>query len=268
MWAVSLLRMESAPPVISPAVAPALIEVNGLTKLYGDFPAVTDLSFAVRAGEVIGLVGPNGAGKTTTLRCLAGIIPATRGTVRICGRDLAVEPIEAKRRLAFFSDEPRLFDYLTVDQHLKFTARIYGVANYREIGRGLLEELEIADKADKLPGELSRGMKQKLAIACGLLHSPEVIFFDEPLTGLDPMGIRRMKDSIIKRAGAGAAILISSHLLHLLEEVCSHVLILKSGKKIIDGTLAEVRQKFSEEAGGGNLEEVFFRATGEGKGPP
>jgi ABC-2 type transport system ATP-binding protein len=179
---------------------------------------------------------------------------------------LATQTIEAKRRLAFFSDEPRLFDYLTVDQHLNFTARIYGVANYREIGRGLLEELEIADKADKLPGELSRGMKQKLAIACGLLHSPEVIFFDEPLTGLDPMGIRRMKDSILKRARAGAAILISSHLLHLLEEVCSHVLILKNGKKIIDGTLAEVRRRFSEQSGDSTLEEVFFRATEEGKG--
>jgi ABC-2 type transport system ATP-binding protein len=258
--------MEIAPPVI-PAVA-SLIEVNGLTKLYGDFPAVTDLSFSVRAGEVIGLVGPNGAGKTTTLRCLAGIIPATRGSVRICGRDIASQPIEAKQRLAFFSDEPRLFDYLTVEQHLNFTARIYGVPNYKEIGRALLEELEIADKTDKLPGELSRGMKQKLAIACGLLHSPEVIFFDEPLTGLDPMGIRRMKDSILKRSRAGAAILISSHLLHLLEEVCSHVLILKNGRKIIDGTLAEVRQRFSEQSGDSSLEEVFFRATSESKGAP
>jgi ABC-2 type transport system ATP-binding protein len=260
--------MEITPPPIPQAAVPALIEVDGLTKLYGDFPAVTDLSFSVRPGEVIGLVGPNGAGKTTTLRCLSGIIPMTRGAVRVCGRDLAADPIEAKRRLAFFSDEPRLFDYLTVEQHLNFTARIYGVADYREIGRALLEELEIADKADKLPGELSRGMKQKLAIACGLLHSPEVIFFDEPLTGLDPIGIRRMKDSILKRSRAGAAILISSHLLHLLEEVCSHVLILKNGRKIIDGTLQEVRGKFSEESGDTSLEEVFFRATGESKGGP
>ncbi len=265
-------RMETAlPPVIGEvnqaASAPALINVTGLTKLYGDFPAVTDLSFSVRPGEVIGLVGPNGAGKTTTLRCLAGIIPPTRGAVRICGRDIASDPIEAKRRLAFFSDEPRLFDYLTVDQHLNFTARIYSVANYQEIARPLLEELEIADKRDKLPIELSRGMKQKLAIACGLLHSPEVIFFDEPLTGLDPIGIRRMKDSILRRAQAGAAILISSHLLHLLEEVCSHVLILKSGKKVIDGTLEEIRQKFSETPADASLEEVFFRATGENKTP-
>jgi len=130
----------------------------------------------------------------------------------------------------------------------------------------LLEELEIADKADKLPGELSRGMKQKLAIACGLLHAPSVIFFDEPLTGLDPIGIRRMKDSILNRARAGAAILISSHLLHLLEEICSHVLILKDGRKVADGSLQEVRRRFSEQAGGGNLEDAFFRATGESKG--
>ena len=244
-----------------------MIEAQGLTKLYGEFVAVNELSFAVQPGQVMGLVGPNGAGKTTTLRCLAGIIPPTRGTIRICGHDLANEPIEAKKQLAFFTDEPRLFEYLTVEQHLAFTARIYQVANYQELARPLLEELEIADKADKLPGELSRGMKQKLVIACGLLHSPRVIFFDEPLTGLDPIGIRRMKDSILKRAREGAAIIISSHLLHLLEEVCSNVLILKNGQKIIDGTLAEIRQQFAG-MGDANLEEVFFHATGETKLPP
>jgi len=239
-----------------------MIEVEGLTKLYNDFAAVTDLSFSVRPGEVMGLVGPNGAGKTTTLRSLAGIIPATRGVARICGHDMAQDPIGAKRELAFFPDEPRLFDYLTVEQHLAFTARIYKVVNYREIARSLLSELEIADKAHQLPGELSRGMKQKLAIACGLLHSPKVIFFDEPLTGLDPMGIRRMKDSILRRAKEGVAIILSSHLLHLLEEVCSHVLILKNGRKVIDGPLADVRHKFSEHPDA-NLEEVFFKATQE-----
>jgi ABC-2 type transport system ATP-binding protein len=245
-----------------------MIEVEGLTKLYGDFVAVNELSFSVQAGQVMGLVGPNGAGKTTTLRCLAGIIPPTRGIIRISGHDLASEPIEAKKLLAFFTDEPRLFDYLTVEQHLAFTARIYQVADYEQIARPLLEELEIADKGDKVPGELSRGMKQKLVIACGLLHSPKVIFFDEPLTGLDPIGIRRMKDSILKRAREGAAIIISSHLLHLLEEVCSNVLIVKNGQKVIDGTLEEIRHRYSDQLGNANLEEVFFHATGEGKVSP
>jgi ABC-2 type transport system ATP-binding protein len=254
-------------PETSEPAAGGMIEVRGLTKLYEEFVAVQELSFAVRAGEVMGLVGPNGAGKTTTLRCLAGIIPATRGQVRIGGFDLAREPLAAKRLLAFFPDEPRLFDYLTVWQHLVFTARIYQVADYESLARPLLTELEMADKADLLPGELSRGMKQKLTIACGLLHSPKVIFFDEPLTGLDPMGIRRMKDTILKRAREGAAIIISSHLLPLLEEVCSHVLILKNGRKIIDGTLEEITRCHTE-AGDASLEAVFFRATEETQASP
>jgi ABC-2 type transport system ATP-binding protein len=194
-----------------------MIQVTGLAKRYGSFTAVHDLSFTVQPGEVLGLVGPNGAGKTSTLRCLAGIIPATAGTIRLAGHDLATAPVAAKRTLAFFPDEPRLFDYLTVRQHLNFVARIYGVADHEALAEPLLEELEIADKADQLPGELSRGMKQKLAIACGLLHRPSVMFFDEPLTGLDPLGIRRMKDSILQRARDGAAIVLSSHLLHLLQ---------------------------------------------------
>lgn len=240
-----------------------MIEVSGLTKLYDQFAAVRNLSFSVRPGEVLGLVGPNGAGKTTTLRCISGIIPPTQGQIRVAGFDLLAQPIDAKRQLAFFSDEPRLFDYLTVEQHLAFVARIYQVANYSEIAAPLLDELEMADKVKLVPSELSRGMKQKLAIACGLLHSPKVIFFDEPLTGLDPIGIRRMKDSILKRAREGAAILISSHLLHLLEEVCSHVLILKKGEKVADGTIEEIRQRFAQQAADASLEDIFFRATAE-----
>jgi ABC-2 type transport system ATP-binding protein len=240
-----------------------MIQAEGLTKLYGDFVAVNELSFAVRPGEVVGLVGPNGAGKTTTLRCLAGIIPPTRGRIGVCGFDLSADPISAKRQLAFFTDEPRLFDYLTVEQHLNFVARIYQVPHWQELGGRLLEELELAGKRTALPGELSRGMKQKLAIACGLLHAPKVIYFDEPLTGLDPLGIRRMKDSILRRAREGASIIISSHLLHLVQEICSHILILKNGRKVIDGTLAEITRRFSEEPGDANLEEIFFRATDE-----
>lgn len=239
-----------------------MIEVSQLRKNYGTFAAVKDLSLTVRPGEVLGLVGPNGAGKTSTLRCLAGIIPATSGQIRIAGHDIATDPVAAKRALAFFPDEPRLFDYLTVRQHLAFVARIYGVRDHETIAQPLLEEFEIADKADQLPGELSRGMKQKLAIACGLLHGPSVMFFDEPLTGLDPLGIRRMKNSIIARARAGTAIVLSSHLLHLLEEVCTHVLILKNGEKIADGSLAEVAARFGSVDGSVDLEEVFIRATG------
>ena len=239
-----------------------MIEVNGLTKRYGKFTAVHDLSFAVRPGEVMGLVGPNGAGKTTTLRCVTGIIPPTEGSARIAGVDLAADPVAAKRQLAFFPDEPRLFEYLTVWQHLNFVARLYGVTGWEERAHPILAELEMADKKSLLPGELSRGMKQKLTIACGLIHQPKVIIFDEPLTGLDPGGIRRMKEVMKRLARDGAAIILSSHLLSLLEEVCTHVLILKNGEKVADGTMADVRARFSGDTAL-SLEDVFFRATGD-----
>lgn len=238
-----------------------MVRITELTKKYGDFLAVDRLSFAVAPGEVMGLVGPNGAGKTTTLRCLSGIIPPDAGQIVIDGKDLLERPIEAKGRLAYFPDEPRLFDYLTVKQHLEFMARIYRVSDAAERAPRLLEELELADKADRLPAELSRGMKQKLGIACGLLHSPAALLFDEPLTGLDPRGIRQMKDTIRQTARNGAAIVVSSHLLHLVEELCSHLLILARGRMVFHGTLAEVRQRFAETSASASLEEVFFRAT-------
>jgi len=238
-------------------------EVEDLTKLYGSFAAVSDLSFVVRPGEVLGLVGPNGAGKTTTLRCLAGVMPPSRGGIRVSGHDLANAPLEAKQVLAYFPDEPRLFEYLTVRQHLAFTARLYQVSEADSRSEALLRQLDITDKADALPGELSRGMQQKLAIACGLIHEPQVAFFDEPLTGLDPYGIRRMKDIIRERAQAGMAVLISSHLLHLVDELCTHLLILKQGRRVAYGTLDEIRQRFAETAPDTSLEEVFFRATAD-----
>ena len=243
-----------------------MIAVEGLTKLYGDVTAVSDLTFSVEAGKVMGLVGPNGAGKTTALRCISGIIPATHGRIEIEGHDLRDDPLEAKKLLAFFPDEPRLFDYLTVRQHLEFTGRLYQVSDTAERSRELLDALEMSDKADVLPAELSRGMKQKVALACGFLHQPRVMFFDEPLSGLDPLAIRRTKDLIEQKARDGAAIIISSHLLHLLEEVCSHVLILKRGKKIALGTLDEIRAEHREGDKDSTLEEIFIRLVGEDAG--
>lgn len=246
-----------------------MIEVQALTKVYGTFAAVKGLSFSVQAGEVLGLVGPNGAGKTTTLRCLSGLIPATSGWIRHCGYDLRSHPVEAKRVLAWLPDEPRLFEYLTVWEHLVFTARIYQVSGFEARAEALLGELELSEKRDAFPPELSRGMCQKLSIACGFLHEPRVLIFDEPLTGLDPLGIRRMKDSILARARAGAAVIISSHLLHLLEEVCTHVLILRQGETVVAGALKEVLDRFRQDASGIGLEEIFLRMTASGdRGSP
>jgi len=240
-----------------------MLEVQGLAKNYDGLEAVSGLSFQVAEGEILGLVGPNGAGKTTTLRCLAGILPPTAGTVLICGHDLASNPVEAKRRMAFIADEPRLFDYLTVAEHLEFIARIYQVADAAPRAEALLTELELSDKRTSLPGELSRGMKQKLAIACGLLHDPRVILLDEPLTGLDPVGIRRTKDSIARRARDGAAVIVSSHLLHLVEEMCHRILMIKSGRKVAHGTLAEIKAAAPDLQADASLEEVFLHVTAQ-----
>ena len=243
-----------------------ILEVKGLKTYFytedGVVQAVNGVDFSIREGEVMGLVGPNVAGKTTTLRCLSGIIPATTGHARIGGMDVAADPVAAKRQLAFIPDEPRLFDHLTVEQHLNFVARLYGVADWQARAQPLLEELEMGDKRKLLPAELSRGMKQKLAIACGLLHAPRAVILDEPLTGLDPYGIRRMKDTMRRLAGEGAAIILSSHLLDLVQEVCTHLLILKDGRKLADGTVAQVRARYAAD-GDASLEDVFFRATSE-----
>lgn len=238
-----------------------MIAVESLTKLYGETPAVRDLSFSVAAGEVLGLVGPNGAGKTTTLRSLAGIILPSSGRIRIAGHDLARDPVKAKQALAFVPDEPHLFDALTVDEHLQFVARLYHVTDAEAGGAALLEELELTDRRSAFPNELSRGMKQKLAIACGLLHEPRALILDEPLTGLDPLGIRRMKATIARRAAEGAAVILSSHLLHLVEEVCTRVLVLRRGVAVAGGTLEEIVAGRPELAGQ-SLEDVFLALIG------
>jgi ABC-2 type transport system ATP-binding protein len=242
------------------------LSLEHLQRTYGAFVAVDDLSFEVGAGEIVGLIGPNGAGKTTTLRSLAGILKPTSGHVLIDGYDIVLHPLEAKRRLAFMPDEPHLFEYLTVAEHLRLIGRLYGVADVEARSRRLLGELELGGKEELLPGELSRGMRQKVVIACGLVRDATTLLFDEPLTGLDPMGIRRMRETILTRARDGAAILLSSHLLHLVEEVCTRVIIMNQGRKVADGAVADLAAHAEIAAAGSNLEQIFLHVTGRGSG--
>jgi ABC-2 type transport system ATP-binding protein len=241
-----------------------MISVRELTKLYGDFTAVRSISFDVAAGEILGLVGPNGAGKTTTLRCLGGIIQPSAGTIAIAGHDMRTDSIAAKHALAFIPDEPHLFDYLSVEEHLRFIARLYGVVDVETRLPLLLDELELSEKKRALPGELSRGMRQKLAIACGLLHDPSVLILDEPLTGLDPGGIRRMRQTIAGRAANGSAVILSSHLLNLVEELCTKLLVVRQGEHVAYGTIDEIIQAHPHLLGQ-SLEDVFLALTSETK---
>jgi ABC-2 type transport system ATP-binding protein len=238
------------------------IAVEHFTRTYGSFTAVDDLSLDVASGEIVGLIGPNGAGKTTTLRSLAGILLPTSGRIIVDGHDLATDGIEAKRRLAFMPDEPHLFEYLTVEEHLRLVARLYTIHDFDRRAKALIEELELTGKEQALPGELSRGMRQKVVIACGLVRDASVLLFDEPLTGLDPLGIRKMRETIVARGRAGAAILVSSHLLHLVEEICTRVVIMDRGRKVADGTVAELAARADLAVAGSNLEQIFLRVTG------
>jgi ABC-2 type transport system ATP-binding protein len=247
-------------PLDFSAAAP-LLQVLDFHKTYGEFVAVDGLTFEVRGGEIVGLLGPNGAGKTTTMRAIAGIIPPTRGRLVVAGHDVVADPIAAKQQLAYVPDDPRLFETLTVWEHLQFIASAYGVEHFQDSAEELLARFEMTEKRNGLAQELSRGMRQKLAICCAYLHRPKVILLDEPLTGLDPRGIRTMKQSLLEQAAAGNAVMISSHLLSLVEDLCTHLLIVNHGRRLFFGRPDEARTAFADVQGDGSLEEVFFRAT-------
>ena len=247
-------RTPDGGPVVS-------IVVADYHKNYGDTVAVAGISFTVAPGEILGLLGPNGAGKTTTLRALAGILTPTAGRLLIDGHDVRRDPVAAKAALAYIPDDPQLFDRLTVWEHFRFIAAAYRLIDWAPRAEALLARLELTDKRYAPASDLSRGMRQKLALGCGWLHRPRAVLLDEPFTGPDPRGIRTMKELIREHAAAGAAIIVSSHLLSLFEDLCSTVLILHHGRVLRHGRLDDLR---SELAAGGRhetLEELFFRLT-------
>lgn len=236
-----------------------MISVQDFHKSYDKTVAVAGLTFDVQGGQILGLLGPNGAGKTTTMRAISGITPPTQGRLIVAGHDITQAPVAAKRELAYVPDDPKLFDALTVEEHLEFTASAYQVREYKSLAERLLTQFELIEQRRKLAQELSRGMRQKVAICCAYLHSPKAILVDEPLTGLDPRGIRTMNQSLREQAASGAAIVISSHLLALVEGLCTHLLILHRGKSLFFGPAESARAAFED--AGGTLEEVFFRVT-------
>jgi ABC-2 type transport system ATP-binding protein len=195
------------------------------------------------------------------MRAIAGIIPASHGQLSVAGFDIAAEAIAAKLRLAFVPDEPPLFQDLTVEEHLAFYASVYRVSDAHTKAARLLDEFELTAKLRDPASSLSRGMRQKLAICCGYLHDPQAILFDEPLTGLDPQGIRVLKRSLRERAAAGAAVMVSSHLLAMVEDLCTHVLILASGIQRFFGPIDELRTSFEQMDAAARLEDMYFAAT-------
>ncbi len=237
-----------------------VIDVVGFRKAYETQIAVEELSFSVDAGQILGLIGPNGAGKTTTLRAISGIIPSSGGQLCVRGNNVNIDPIAVKRQTAYVPDDPQLFNDLTVHQHFAFTASAYGVGDWKERTAALMERFDLKEKVNARASELSRGMRQKLAICCAYLYEPEALLLDEPMTGLDPRGIRMLKTSILEQAQRGAAIVISSHLLAMVEDICTDVLIMEKGKKKFVGTIGQLKTKFADRPDDSTLEEIFFQA--------
>ncbi len=244
-----------------------MLEAIHLSKDYKNFRAVDDLSFALNPGEIVGLLGPNGAGKTTAMRCMAGILRPTAGTVLINGHDIMLDQAAAKRGMAYVPEVPSLYELLTVEEHLQFVAMCFNeLDNFRANADQLLTRYHLQEKKKDLVATLSKGMRQKLAVACAFIHDANVLLFDEPIVGIDPAGVMEMKQEIMRAKEAGCAILISTHLLDTAEKLCDRVIILARGKMVATGTVAELQSYSHME--GESLEDIFLKLTNESAETP
>ena len=240
----------------------AAIEIEGLLKRYGDRPAVEGLDLAVPRGEFHALLGPNGAGKTTTLRIIAGILRPDAGTVRVLGRDIVDDAAAAKQAMAFIPDEPPLYGKLRPLEYLEFVAGLWAIdaRTARQRAGDLLDELGLSDKRGEYVEALSRGMRQKLALAGALIHDPQVMLLDEPLTGLDAEAARQVKDILIARVRAGCTVVLTTHILEVAERLAERISIIAGGRIAAQGTMAELRERAGR---GETLEEVFLALVGD-----
>ncbi|MEN3275941.1 MAG: type transport system ATP-binding protein [Massilia sp.] len=238
----------------SPALA-----LSGLRKSFGR-PAVDGLDLTVRRGELYALLGPNGAGKTTTLRMVAGLLAPDAGRIEVLGVDLAQDAAQAKRRMAYLPDDPMLYGKLKPSEYLEFVAGLWGVdaATAEPRARQLLAWLDLEKHAHELTEGFSRGMKQKLALAGALIHAPELLILDEPLTGLDAGAARQVKDLLLSHVADGGTVILTTHILEVAERLAQRIGIIQHGRLVAQGTLDELR----EQAPGATLEDMFLQLTG------
>ena len=240
-----------------------MIELKNISKTYGDILAVNALDLYIPKGEIFGFIGPNGAGKTTTINIMGGILSPTSGAVNICGISMEARPENAKGKIGFIPDRPYLYEKLTGMEYLKFTADLYGVDKdaFEDKSRAQLEMFSLMNWSNDLIESYSHGMKQRLVMAAALLHDPEVVIVDEPMVGLDPAGIKMVKDLFRALAGEGVTIFMSTHTLTVAEDVCDRIGIIHKGSLIATGTADELKQRVH--AKDADLEQVFIRMTND-----
>jgi ABC-2 type transport system ATP-binding protein len=249
--------------------APKAVETFDLVRRFGDFTAVDNLNLTVQRGSFFGFLGPNGAGKSTTIKMLTGLLAPTSGKILVLGRDLAAEPLEVKRRIGVVPEDLNLFERLTGAEMLSFTARMYGLQQAEIAARlpELLDLMELRNEPKKLIVEYSHGMKKKLSLACALIHRPEILFLDEPFEGIDAIASRTLKDLLSRLTARGLTVFLTSHVLEIVERLCSDIAIIAQGKLLAAGPLAELRKgvgltEEGQQKGPVSLEEYFVEVVG------
>ncbi|MPY89407.1 MAG: ATP-binding cassette domain-containing protein [Luteitalea sp.] len=236
-----------------------MIDVQNLTHRYGSLVALDGLSFRVEPGEIFGLLGPNGAGKSTTVRILTGMMKPTTGRARVAGFDVLAEPLAVKQRIGYVPESGALYDALTPEEYLHFIALLYHLDDRVAAARAdeLLQVLDLDDVRAKRMIEFSKGMKQKVLIAASLIHAPDVLILDEPLNGLDANVALVVKELLRGLAAQGRTVLFCSHILDVVERICSRMLILDKGQKVVEGTALEIVRVTGRET----LEDAFAALT-------
>jgi len=221
-----------------------MIEVENLTKYYGDLAAIRDLNFRVERGEILGFLGPNGAGKTTTMRILSGYMPPSAGTARVADFDVFDDSLEVRRRIGYMPETVPLYPEMSVRSYLAFMARIRGVTNRKGQVDAAMEACHITDKADTIIGKLSKGYRQRVGLAQALVHDPEVLILDEPTIGLDPKQIIEVRE-LIKELGHERTIILSTHILSEAQQTCDRVLIINEGEIVAEGTSQQLTDRLT-----------------------
>jgi ABC-2 type transport system ATP-binding protein len=253
-------------PQPTDSLSPA-VQTFSLVKEFGDFVAVDHVDLQVHRGSFFGFLGPNGAGKSTTIKMLTGLLAPTSGQLRVLGLDIVTQPMEVKRKIGVVPEDLNLFERLTGAEMLSFTGRMYGLRTEEiaQRSRELLELMELQDEPKKLVIEYSHGMKKKLSLACALIHRPEILFLDEPFEGVDAIASRTLKDLLSRLTARGLTVFLTSHVLEIVERLCSDIAIIAHGRLLASGSLNELRKGISlEDDGRGpiSLEEYFIRIVG------
>jgi len=250
------------------------VETFDLVRRFQDFVAVDNLNLTVRRGSFFGFLGPNGAGKSTTIKMLTGLLAPTSGQIRVLGRALSEQPLEVKRRIGVVPEDLNLFERLTGAEMLAFTGRMYGLqkAEIAQRSPELLDLMELRNEPRKLIVEYSHGMKKKLSLACALIHRPEILFLDEPFEGIDAIASRTLKDLLSRLTARGLTVFLTSHVLEIVERLCSDIAIISQGKLLASGSLDELRKGIQldgqqadlvgQQKGPISLEEYFIHVVG------